>query len=488
VAILRAVPAVGGSRWADIATSLLPHRDRWHIRKRFQVLQRRLPKGRVPMDVGYLRRSPPGRAPPTRAGGKTSEEMAAAVTLAAQLDQPKKRRRVTPKEKKSPKKAAAGTKTKAKARSAKKTPAKKAPSNFAGLRGISRPRLPTTREVSVASLLVGGFKNSHATDTEPSNQSSPTKVGASSQPAGFFQQSRPTALPPLASANASASAAARGGGDEPAIAVPTPAMAPDGPAAACRQDDEDTKMDVERILGQDDWSGMDRLIESGAAESRMAPSPRKGPAPPRRSPRAAAPGTPGGAGAPRSVGTPSSRASARRTATFSTPGSSARGGGPPPSSRGSRRPAAAAGRSPPKDGLISPLKFCDMPLNEISEHQGCNSLIMAESDFDAVTALNELSNSAPSPARLVHVPHHAELTTADGAGRSEVAAAPGAVAGAGPFLAEEGGAEQGGQTVPPGKRRKKSLFSEVRSRIVDKSTDGRRKKKAKKDSKQSYII
>ena len=464
VTILRAVPAVG-NQWADIATLLLPHRDRGHIRKRFQVLQRRVPKGRVPMSLGYLRRSPPlvGRPPVM-----TDEDMAVAVTLAVKLDQPKRMYNQMRKEKKSlkkaPKKATAGTKAKAvRAKSAKKTPAKQAPRPLLG------KSTPTNHEEVVASVLVGNFSQRFSQ-----------------------QQPRPTALPPLASTGGAAAAAARDVGtvhddgrrDEPA-AIPAPAGGSEGPAVY-RQDDEDTKMDVERILGQDDWSGMERLIESGAAESRMAPSPRKGAAL-RRSPRTAAPGTPGGAkaSAGRSLGsladsvrTPSGRVSTRRTATFSTPGTSARGGGPPPSSRGSHKPTAAAGRSPPKDGLISPLNFCDMPLNEISEHQGCNSLIMAESDFDAVTALNELSNSAPSPTRLIHAPHHDPLT-AD-AGRSEVAAAPHAAAGAGLFRAGEGGAKEGSRKAPPGKKGKMSLFSKVQSRIDDKD-----KKKARKDS---YII
>ena len=43
IAVLKATPIMGNS-WAEIATRLMPHRDRGHIRKRFQVLQRRIPK------------------------------------------------------------------------------------------------------------------------------------------------------------------------------------------------------------------------------------------------------------------------------------------------------------------------------------------------------------------------------------------------------------------------------------------------------------
>ena len=39
----KATPIMGNA-WAEIATRLMPHRDRGHIRKRFQVLQRRIPK------------------------------------------------------------------------------------------------------------------------------------------------------------------------------------------------------------------------------------------------------------------------------------------------------------------------------------------------------------------------------------------------------------------------------------------------------------
>lgn len=44
LAILRAVPIMGNS-WADISSKFMPHRDRGHIRKRYQVLERRIPKG-----------------------------------------------------------------------------------------------------------------------------------------------------------------------------------------------------------------------------------------------------------------------------------------------------------------------------------------------------------------------------------------------------------------------------------------------------------
>jgi len=64
VAILKAVP-VFGSCWADISSKLMPHRDRGHIRKRFQVLERRMPKGvcRVNLKRMFANRSPPAKPP-----------------------------------------------------------------------------------------------------------------------------------------------------------------------------------------------------------------------------------------------------------------------------------------------------------------------------------------------------------------------------------------------------------------------------------------
>ena len=44
VAILKAVPIMG-NQWAEICNHIIPHRDRGHIRKRYQVLERRIPKG-----------------------------------------------------------------------------------------------------------------------------------------------------------------------------------------------------------------------------------------------------------------------------------------------------------------------------------------------------------------------------------------------------------------------------------------------------------
>ena len=55
IAILKATPIMGNF-WAEIGTRLLPHRDRGHIRKRFQVLQRRIPKGIAKMSMKYLKR------------------------------------------------------------------------------------------------------------------------------------------------------------------------------------------------------------------------------------------------------------------------------------------------------------------------------------------------------------------------------------------------------------------------------------------------
>jgi len=60
IAILKAVPVMG-NLWAEINTKLMPHRDRGHIRKRYQVLQRRIPKGITKMNMKYLKRAPEQR-------------------------------------------------------------------------------------------------------------------------------------------------------------------------------------------------------------------------------------------------------------------------------------------------------------------------------------------------------------------------------------------------------------------------------------------
>jgi len=64
IAILKAVP-IFGSCWADISSKLMPHRDRGHIRKRFQVLERRMPKGvcKVNLKRMFANRSPPAKPP-----------------------------------------------------------------------------------------------------------------------------------------------------------------------------------------------------------------------------------------------------------------------------------------------------------------------------------------------------------------------------------------------------------------------------------------
>ena len=74
LAILKAVP-VFSSCWADISSKLMPHRDRGHIRKRYQVLERRMPKGvcRVNLKRMFADRSPsekPPKMPQTRSPTK----------------------------------------------------------------------------------------------------------------------------------------------------------------------------------------------------------------------------------------------------------------------------------------------------------------------------------------------------------------------------------------------------------------------------------
>lgn len=50
IAILKSVPIMG-AQWAEICNRIIPHRDRGHIRKRYQVLERRIPKGITKMNL-----------------------------------------------------------------------------------------------------------------------------------------------------------------------------------------------------------------------------------------------------------------------------------------------------------------------------------------------------------------------------------------------------------------------------------------------------
>jgi len=52
ITLLRAVPLMG-NMWAEICNRLMPHRDRGHIRKRYQVLERRIPKGVTKMNIKH---------------------------------------------------------------------------------------------------------------------------------------------------------------------------------------------------------------------------------------------------------------------------------------------------------------------------------------------------------------------------------------------------------------------------------------------------
>ncbi len=70
IAILKATPIMGNF-WAEIGTRLLPHRDRGHIRKRFQVLQRRIPKGITKMNMTYLKRPFEPPVKPTKSPKRT---------------------------------------------------------------------------------------------------------------------------------------------------------------------------------------------------------------------------------------------------------------------------------------------------------------------------------------------------------------------------------------------------------------------------------
>jgi len=66
VAILKAVPVMGKS-WTHICSELMPHRDGGHIQKRYEVLERRIPKGITQINMTYLLRAENSPRSPKRA-------------------------------------------------------------------------------------------------------------------------------------------------------------------------------------------------------------------------------------------------------------------------------------------------------------------------------------------------------------------------------------------------------------------------------------
>ena len=236
IAILKAVPVMGNA-WAEIATRLMPHRDRGHIRKRFQVLQRRIPKGITKINVNYLKR---------------------AVALAKSLDRPSKRlkpsspvRRTLSSAKKRTRSKKNTSPTKESMTRALNAAASPADLFLQAAAQVDRRKAPSSKifQQAVAAQKrppVSPIKNAYSSNTaaqalfqavehEVDRAHSPETTGVASVLASGFSQDSSNPLDDY---------------------------------------DEDTKMGVEKILGNDDWSqasGMQRLIEAGAADSNFPP-------------------------------------------------------------------------------------------------------------------------------------------------------------------------------------------------------------------------
>ena len=255
VAILKAVPVMG-NLWAEICTRLMPHRDRGHIRKRYQVLQRRIPKGITKMNMNYLKRP---------------------------AEQPAKLPR-SPKRAKAPRSPAKKRETK------KKTTPKSA----------SRIFLEATQ---VHKQLQFPVSSQHATQTykqlrRDAEPASPAKIF---QLAAQAHKKQPPISPikgsapgPHASSSDNASRALfqaletiQSGCLEASPETRVVASVLGGFSQGSRLDsfqptehEENSHMGVEKILcNSDDWSqasGMQRLIEAGAAESNFVRDHRHG--------------------------------------------------------------------------------------------------------------------------------------------------------------------------------------------------------------------
>jgi hypothetical protein len=235
VAILKAVPIMG-SLWAEICTRLMSHRDRGHIRKRYQVLQRRIPKGITNMSMKYLKRPVEQRA---KSPPKSLKRATASRSPAKKRDTKKKN---------SPKSASYpfvdSSQQRAGAESA--SPAKifqlaaqahKQQPPISPIKGLPGPQKNSSNNASRALFQALETMQSGGLETSPETRVIASVLG------GFSQGSRLDSFRPP-------------------------------------EQEENSHMGVEKILGNnDDWSqasGMRRLIEAGAAESNFVRDHRHG--------------------------------------------------------------------------------------------------------------------------------------------------------------------------------------------------------------------
>ena len=255
VAILKAVPIMG-NLWAEICTRLMPHRDRGHIRKRYQVLQRRIPKGITKMNMKYLKRP---------------------------VEQPAKSLR-SPKRAKAPRSPAKKRETK------KKTTPKLASRIFLEATQVHK-------QLQTAAVSSQQAAQTHKQLRRGTESASPARIF---QLAAQAHKQQPPISPIKSSApgpHSSSNNASRalfqaletiqGGGLEASPETRVVASVLGGFSQGSRlesfqppEHEENSHMGVEKILcNNDDWSqasGMQRLIEAGAAESNFVRDHRHG--------------------------------------------------------------------------------------------------------------------------------------------------------------------------------------------------------------------
>eukprot|EP00581_Thalassiosira_minuscula_P006248 CAMPEP_0183745226 /NCGR_PEP_ID=MMETSP0737-20130205/66131_1 /TAXON_ID=385413 /ORGANISM="Thalassiosira miniscula, Strain CCMP1093" /LENGTH=1010 /DNA_ID=CAMNT_0025980885 /DNA_START=93 /DNA_END=3124 /DNA_ORIENTATION=+ len=323
IAILKAVPIMG-NLWAEICTKLMPHRDRGHIRKRYQVLQRRIPKveflkGITKMNMKYLKRAPEQRV------AKSPKSPKRARTSPASRSSPAKKKTT------SKKKASSTNKPSGKlAATAPAAPAVKLLATAAASKSVTTAPLPPSRAetepTSAASASMGIFQHlvnaskrlpmspiKSASRTprsigkgipiksspirsspikNPNSQQSSPQIVASSPPSiqsppkkvtrPFTKNHGSQALQAVINSEVEKSEAECQSGNGPSPETRGVAAVLGGFStssrldfASCMEQEEDTQMGVEKILGNnDDWSqasGMQRLIEAGTAESHFMP-------------------------------------------------------------------------------------------------------------------------------------------------------------------------------------------------------------------------
>ncbi|KAL7537491.1 hypothetical protein ACHAXR_008691, partial [Thalassiosira sp. AJA248-18] len=255
IAILKAVPVMGNA-WAEICTKLMPHRDRGHIRKRFQVLQRRIPKGVTKMNSKYLLKRPPVQA----------------------VKSPKPPKRARPP--RSPAKKRGPTKKKASAKASKQILPAAAKSMVPAAQPVAPPPASPARIFEQAARVLRQPPISPI-------KSAPERPSLSPRLATTSHGSSPSKVRPFSNHGSRALAAAiqseverqNAGDTEPSPETRVVASVLGGFSQSSRLDfpppsreqEENTQMGVEKILGNDDdWSqasGMQRLIEAGTAES-----------------------------------------------------------------------------------------------------------------------------------------------------------------------------------------------------------------------------